>query len=627
MAGLLFYLIRECFAPLFCIAVISIFLIADRYKNKELIGWFTCLLGLVAIESVCGGYEKYLCEQPDYVPVRLFLSWVCYLVGPAIILVIIEIILRNNKPLHRMLFAIPEAVNLVITSLAFFTNLVFYYDSDNSFHTGPLAIVPRSTMVIYLAILLIVGCSIHKRNRRECLIIIVCVLFLTADVINEIFDIVSLNLRPEIMAMSVLAYFLYFASASYKEEVRTLSSNYTESEQAFSRQMIDQTIETLAFTIDAKDKYTRGHSFRVARYARQIARLDGKSEDECREIYLAGLLHDIGKISIRDSIINKSGKLSEDEYHQIKKHPDNGAKILNKMKNLPSLKDGAHYHHERYDGQGYPNGWSGEEIPEMARIIAVADAYDAMTSHRTYRKTMDQADAKQEIWKGMGTQFDPHFAKIMISLIDSDLPYDMREKPEDDDTFIDMDDREIIWGQVAPKSQTDSDVFQSNEKYDTFGEFIASSEKWARPVETFEISEKIKGVELLSQTKPEKAYVWYAPSVILFSSSDGEFLGEDYEELGVFLSAGYNWRAGSTIKAITSLKKKKGFSWDKWVERNKEGLKYVISTYKEKEMIYIEFDNELSKFSASVRLPEDYSKDVYIGISGERCKISECRLL
>lgn len=188
-----------------------------------------------------------------------------------------------------------------------------------------------------------------------------------------------------------------------------------------------QTAEALAGAIDAKDQYTHGHSVRVANYSRMIAELANLSDEECEKVYFAALLHDVGKIGIPDGIINKKERLTDEEFNEIKQHPVYGSTILNRISRLPYLSIGAIYHHERYDGKGYPTGLRGEDIPQMARIIAVADAYDAMTSQRSYRSTIPQQTVREEIVKGMGTQFDPEFAKIMVHLIDEDLEYDMRE--------------------------------------------------------------------------------------------------------------------------------------------------------------------------------------------------------
>lgn len=241
-------------------------------------------------------------------------------------------------------------------------------------------------------------------------------------------DIRAMFVRNVIVSVVVIIIIVILCFAIFRK-LRWHMEMLEESEAAKDR-LNDITVQTLARTIDAKDKYTNGHSQRVAKYSREIARRMGKSEDEVREIYYAGLLHDVGKIHVPDIIINKSSKLTSDEFGYIKLHPIAGHHILKDMKENPNISEGAKWHHERYDGKGYPNGLAGDNIPEIARIICVADAYDAMTSFRSYRAVMPQEDVKKEFEKGMGTQFDPEIAKIMIEMIDEDKDYRMRQKTE-----------------------------------------------------------------------------------------------------------------------------------------------------------------------------------------------------
>lgn len=189
-----------------------------------------------------------------------------------------------------------------------------------------------------------------------------------------------------------------------------------------------QIATTLSGAIDAKDTYTNGHSTRVAEYSREIARRAGFSEKAQEDIYMIGLLHDVGKIGVPDAIINKQAKLTDEEYAIIKTHPAMGAKILKNITEFPKLSTGARWHHERYDGRGYPDGLAAEDIPFEARIIAVADAYDAMSSRRSYRDVLPQEIVREEVQKGKGTQFDPVFAEIMLAMMDEDTDYQMREK-------------------------------------------------------------------------------------------------------------------------------------------------------------------------------------------------------
>lgn len=193
-------------------------------------------------------------------------------------------------------------------------------------------------------------------------------------------------------------------------------------------------VETMAEAVDAKDTYTHGHSRRVAEYSKEIARRYGYTGKRCNDIYMMALLHDVGKIGVPDAVINKPGRLTEDEFALIKEHPGKGARILKNIKEMPELVIGVRWHHERYDGNGYPDGLSGKDIPEEARIIAVADAYDAMSSYRSYRSVLPQEKVRGEIRGGRGKQFDPTFADIMLAMMDEDIEYQMREQDENEQT-------------------------------------------------------------------------------------------------------------------------------------------------------------------------------------------------
>lgn len=208
----------------------------------------------------------------------------------------------------------------------------------------------------------------------------------------------------------------------------SIQTRKAEARRRQVERLSEEVMKTLANTIDAKDPYTNGHSMRVARYSKEIAKRAGKTKDEQNEIYHMALLHDIGKIGIPDNIINKDSRLTDEEYEAIRQHPAIGSDILQTIEEMPNIGIGARWHHERYDGHGYPDRLAGTEIPEQARIIGVADAYDAMTSKRSYRNILAQEIVRKEIERGKCTQFDPVYADIMIQMIDEDIRYTMREK-------------------------------------------------------------------------------------------------------------------------------------------------------------------------------------------------------
>ncbi len=188
--------------------------------------------------------------------------------------------------------------------------------------------------------------------------------------------------------------------------------------QEHDRKIIIQSMKTFTNFIDAKDAYTRGHSIRVAYYTRKIAKRIGFDVEDLDNIYYIALLHDVGKINIPDAILNKPGKLTKEEMDVIKTHTTNGATILKDFSSIPSIVEGARYHHERYDGTGYPEGLAGQKIPLVARIICVADSFDAMNSDRCYRKAFSTEKIVNELREGSGKQFDPEIVKVMLELIE-----------------------------------------------------------------------------------------------------------------------------------------------------------------------------------------------------------------
>ncbi len=215
-------------------------------------------------------------------------------------------------------------------------------------------------------------------------------------------------------------------------------------------------IMVIANTIDAKDAYTSGHSHRVAKCSEAIARELGWCEEDIQNLHSIALLHDIGKIGVPDAILNKPSRLRDEEFEIIKRHPVIGNDILKDIHIIKNVAEGALYHHERYDGKGYPFGISGEDIPFCARIIGIADAYDAMTSNRVYRRGMDMIRVIEEFKKGRGSQFDPELTDLFLGMLE-----DKMDSMEDGGFAIwggDFKDETARLDTVLPESAVDARV-------------------------------------------------------------------------------------------------------------------------------------------------------------------------
>ena len=377
------------------------------------------------------------------------------------------------------------------------------------------------------------------------------------------------------------------------EEYRKIELDQLKEQEKGAKRLFEQTITSMVTAIDAKDEYSCGHSVRVAEYSRKIAEYMGKSEEECEQIFYAGLLHDVGKIGIADGILTKNGKLTPAEYDEIKKHPEIGSKILSGIREYPFLSIGARYHHERYDGKGYPEGRKGEDIPEIARIISIADAYDAMTSNRSYRDAMPQQIVREEIVKGAGSQFDPHIAKIMQHLIDIDEEYNMKEREE-----------------VSELSGRNSLVCTEYRKEISDGIRITSA---------------VSRLQLKTEPTERGEVNAYLPSLVLFDSLDGKVYSTerliremDYFEYAEVRFDGFTTITGArTSRVDESEQEAKSTDILKKIRNNV----YTVDAVKCRDHVMITIENGTHRIQVIVALP-DSSRYVYMGLTGEHCSIS-----
>ena len=358
-----------------------------------------------------------------------------------------------------------------------------------------------------------------------------------------------------------------------------------ENGQLRMQNLFEETATALVNAIDTKDKYTHGHSARVAEYSRRLAEMDHRSEEECMMIYYTALLHDVGKIGVPNTIINKAGRLTDEEYAVIKQHPANGAQILETISDYPFLSIGAHYHHERYDGKGYPEGLKGEEIPEIARIIAVADAYDAMTSIRSYRDPISQDEVREQIVTGIGTQFDPHFARLMLRLIDVDTEYAMKEKAITDET--------------------------DGTKGLTVGDYRSAV------ADGILVTQFLTTIRMSVTSDDEAIGIAPVPSMILFDALDGvthknenEIRERLYFEYGEIWFDGRTETAGARV--IQSRTEPVG---DPDITVNGE---YKIEAVRIRDHARIRVSGKTQTVEAIVALP-DSTRYLYIGLTGEHC--------
>ena len=320
----------------------------------------------------------------------------------------------------------------VMVVISQFTGSYYTFDSSNYYVRGPLYFISfLIPMTIFFLMESVIIQNIKKLSRA---ISISLLLFSTLPLVASVLQVKIYGLsfiNTTIAGVGLLLYL--FALMDMNEtyaHANELKIEYLTTKEQSMRRLFEQTAEALGSAIDAKDKYQRGHSARVAAYSKTIAKMAGKDEKECEEVYYAALLHDIGNLGIKDEIINKKGKLTPKEYEDLKQHTRIGNEILSSIVEFPYLSIAANHHHERFDGRGYPDKLKGNDIPEFARIIAVADAYDAMTSRRSYREPLPRSKAREILVEEMGAQFDPVFAQQMVQMIDQDKELDIHEQTE-----------------------------------------------------------------------------------------------------------------------------------------------------------------------------------------------------
>ncbi|MCR5210650.1 MAG: HD domain-containing protein [Lachnospiraceae bacterium] len=313
-------------------------------------------------------------------------------------------------------------IGLLMTIISAFTDLYYYFDDMNIYHRGDgfliAYIVPVFCPIIQFSVIR------DNRDRFRKLIYDSMFLYIFIPLIFGIVQIFTYGISIVNMAMVAVSVFLYIFTymdindvviKAHETEIRSMRD-----ERIKMRNLFDQTAKAFVSAVEKKDEYSKGKAVKVANYSRRMAALNGKSDQECEEVYYSALLHDIGLIGIPDSVLNNATDPAKEDREIMKKKPLIGKEILSSITEYPFLSQGAYYSHERYNGSGYPEGLKGEEIPEIARIIGIADAYVTMTTKKRYREAKPDFLAREAMVKGGGEEFDPKYAELMVKLIDED---------------------------------------------------------------------------------------------------------------------------------------------------------------------------------------------------------------
>ena len=504
-------------------------------------------------------------------------------------------------PKRLYLCEILFVVGVVLLVISQFTGLYYTFDAQNTYQRAHWNIV---CYIVPIAITLLhVTLELQYRKSLGRVIAFSLILNSVIPLIASIIQLFAYGLSLTNMSLVGMAILLYlFVLIDLNETVERAKNqeiDFYKKEREQVHDMFEQTAEALASAIDAKDPYTNGHSRRVAEYSLKIAKSVGKPEEECERVYFAALLHDVGKIGVPSSIINKKGRLTDEEFEQIKRHPILGGQILSTIKQSPWLSIGARYHHERYGGRGYPEGIKGEEIPEIARIIAVADAYDAMTSNRSYRNAIPQHIVREEIVKGMGTQFDPEFAKAMLHMIDIDTEYRMQEM--------------ISGSNLTPTTSVRCDSIYHD------------------CTEGIDVTKKPTRISLCSQPDDGFSAEECLPSLILFDALDGQVHPGEEDNRNLLYFEYAQIRLDGHVKArntrnteVRVLDQESDLEPAGFGEPE-HGQRYKVEAARYKDHAVVRISDEKRTLQVILALP-DTSRFVYIALSGEHCELHNIRI-
>lgn len=336
-----------------------------------------------------------------------------------------------EKPLMRLrIVQVMAIAGMMLAVISAFTNLYYYFDENNTYHRGQGFLIAYIIPIVCPIIQYTVIQQYHKKFSK--LIFISLILYIFVPILCGIIQIFTYGISIVNMAMVMVSISLYiFTYLDINNEVvraHQLEVDSLHESQKSMKRLFDQTATAFVTAVEKKDDFLEGHSVKVAEYARMIAALSGSDEEECDKVYYSALLHDVGLIGIPDKVIKNEEDPDKWDYEVMRRKPLIGREILSSITEYPYLSIGAYYSHERYNGTGYPEGVKGEDIPELARIIAVADAYVSMTTKKRYREARPGFIVREAFVKGAGEEFDPKYAGYMVEIMDTEGRKAMQEE-------------------------------------------------------------------------------------------------------------------------------------------------------------------------------------------------------
>ena len=580
----------------FC-ALMAILLLITRFLPRRR-KWILVMMELTSMILLAFDRTAYIYRgdgsDPGFVMVRVSNFMVFFLTSAIVLcsnLYITNLLLTDGhleKMPRRLIIAQFGAIaGMLLAVISAFSGLYYYFDENNVYHRGDGFLIAYLIPVIIPILQYTVILQYRKLFSR--LIYFSLTLYIFVPIIFGIMQVFTYGISLVNMAMALVSIALYIfvyldinneVISAHKVEVANL-----EKEHQSMRRLFDQTATSFVTAVEKRDEYQIGHSVRVADLAKKIARSDGKGEEECDEVYYTALLHDLGMIGIPDSILKKEDKLTDEERDIMHQRPVFTAEILSSISEYPYLEKGARHVYERYDGLGYPDGLKGNDIPEISRIIAVADGYDTMTRKQRFREPLTYQAVREEFVKVAGKQFDPHFSDIMIRIMDEE------QRKEDNN------DASSIESEITCKD------YRENV---TCGIHVTENEKV---------------IHFFCGKMPSKENACSAPSIILFDSYDKHVHDNDkaIKAYG-YLEYGEAWFDGNYVStsARNMEVKVREDSLDPSLKENE----YRITAKRYEDHVSIIMSDHVRTVDIIMALPYN-SKAAYIGLTGENCKIRD----
>jgi HD-GYP domain-containing protein (c-di-GMP phosphodiesterase class II) len=496
---------------------------------------------------------------------------------------------KEQKIRSKRLTAVGVAsfFGMVLAIASAFNDFYYYFDANNTYHRG------HGFLVAYIIPIVcpLVQFTVIRQNKKHFskLIYTSLVLYIFVPIICGILQIFAYGVSIVNMAMvavSVSLYiFTYLDINNTVEHAHAVELQNMQGEHQRMQRLFDQTAKAFVSAVEKKDDFTKGNAVKVAEYARKITARCGLDKEECDKAYYAALLHDVGLIGLPDSVIKNEEDPGKWDMETFRQKPAIGKEILSNITEFPYLSVGAYYSHERYNGTGYPEGLKGEDIPEIARIIAVADAYVTMTSKKRYRDAKPDFVAREAFVKGAGIEFDPEFAGLMVKIIDEESS----GKQHDDISLV--------------EKELTCDAYRDN---------ISMG---------IPVSGNIIRIRFKSKDNRESESSFGGPSIILFDSYDRRVHDNKKAiEAYHYVEYGEIWFDDSNI--TTHARRIMEIQLDDAAGYEKLGDdEYEIIAAKYDDHVKIIMRGPHHEKQDIIALT-DGSTSVYIGITGEKCEIS-----